>query len=63
VSGSWLCLLGVPADRRSFPGAGRTPCLRQGTTQRGYRLFHCTEDAITTEFVPVRDVQPRDVQQ
>ena len=33
-----------------------------GTTQRGYRLFHCTEDAITTEFVPVRDVQPEDVQ-
>jgi len=33
------------------------------TTQRGYRLFHCTADAITTEFVPVRDVQPEDVQQ
>lgn len=27
-----------------------------GTTMRGYRLFHCTEDAITTEFVGVRDV-------
>lgn len=33
-----------------------------GTTMRGYRLFHCTEDAITTEFVGVRDVQPEDVQ-
>ncbi len=32
-----------------------------GSTQRGYRLFHCTEDAITTEFVPVRDVRPEDV--
>lgn len=27
-----------------------------GSTPRGYRLFHCTADAITTEFVPVRDV-------
>ena len=27
-----------------------------GTTMRGYRLFHCTEDTITTEFVAVRDV-------
>lgn len=25
-----------------------------GTTERGYRLFHCTEDSITTEFVLVR---------
>ncbi len=33
-----------------------------GTTQRGYRLFHCTEDAIATEFVPVRDVKPEEVQ-
>lgn len=33
-----------------------------GTTERGYRLFHCTEDAISTEFVPVRDVKPEDVQ-
>lgn len=32
-----------------------------GTTARGYRLFHCTEDTITTEFVPVRDVKPEDV--
>ncbi len=32
-----------------------------GSTMRGYRLFHCVEDAITTEFVPVRDVQPADV--
>ncbi|MFP4248611.1 MAG: metallophosphoesterase [Armatimonadota bacterium] len=34
-----------------------------GDTERGYRLFHCTEDGITSEFVPVRDVQPEDVQQ
>lgn len=33
-----------------------------GTTERGYRLFHCTEDSITTEFVPVRDVQPEEVE-
>ena len=33
-----------------------------GSTMRGYRLFHCTEDAITTEFVGVRDVPPEDVQ-
>lgn len=32
-----------------------------GSTMRGYRLFHCTEDAITTEFVPVREVKPEDV--
>jgi calcineurin-like phosphoesterase family protein len=37
----------------------KTACLattrsnHDGTTARGYRLFHCTEDAITTEFVPV----------
>lgn len=34
-----------------------------GTTLRGYRLFHCTQDSITTEFVPVRDVKPEEVQQ
>ena len=33
-----------------------------GTTERGYRLFHCTEDEITTEFVFVREVQPGEVQ-
>ena len=27
-----------------------------GTTLRGYRLFHCTEDGMTTEFVTVRDI-------
>jgi 3',5'-cyclic AMP phosphodiesterase CpdA len=27
-----------------------------GTTIRGYRLFHCDEGQITCEFVPVRDV-------
>ena len=34
-----------------------------GTTLRGYRLFYCTQDSITTEFVPVRDVKPEEVQQ
>lgn len=33
-----------------------------GTTARGYRLFHCTEADIATEFVPVRDVRPEQVQ-
>jgi len=33
-----------------------------GSTARGYRLFHCTKDAISTEFVPVRDLAPEDVQ-
>lgn len=43
----------------------KTACLattrtnHDGTTQRGYRLFHCTEDRISTEFVPVRDI-PRE---
>ena len=32
-----------------------------GTTPRGYRLFDCDEDGITTEFVEVRDIQPEDV--
>jgi len=33
-----------------------------GSTPRGYRLFHCTKDTITTEYVLVRDVKPEDVQ-
>lgn len=45
----------------------KTACLAttrtnfDGDTRRGYRLFHCTEDGITTEFVPVRDVPREDV--
>jgi hypothetical protein len=33
-----------------------------GTTMRGYRVFYCGEDTIDTQFVPVRDVKPEDVQ-
>jgi len=32
-----------------------------GSTARGYRLFHCTADSITTEFVLVRDLKPEEV--
>jgi hypothetical protein len=33
-----------------------------GTTTRGYRVFYCREGEITTQFVPVRDVRPENVQ-
>jgi len=29
-----------------------------GTTKHGYRLFHCTRDSISTEFVTVKDSKP-----
>lgn len=40
----------------------KTACLAttrknfDGSITRGYRLFHCDEDSISTEFAPVRDV-------
>lgn len=40
----------------------KTACLAttrknfDGSITRGYRLFHCDEDSVITEFVPVRDV-------
>lgn len=30
-----------------------------GTTAKGYRVFHCRHGEITTEFVPVREEQPK----